>query len=612
MKNSFSYLILVTLLLSSAGNFGVHAQSSLDLSVHGNVIDNYANLTYSLTVPAQRLNFDIDLPRRSGLFLSNATLSNSNITLWGRVTEAKEAEQIYNETVSENAIGMLIVPQGSSFIISINNPADEPLEVSLFVEGMLTRALGSYSLPIIPSTSINYNLDMELDILSTKSSVLAVKVEGLAGQTLTQIEDGFHLSVQDAFITNQVSLTYVLTDYDLGATIVSYSDGETGFFNFFLAPKVETESGTSTRQIIFTIDVSGSMTGNRLDQAKIALSEIIDSLGPSDQFNVVPFSSEATTMWAEVRAATQENKEEAIDYVSNLAALSSTNIYDAITQSLDQFYESDAEKMMLLISDGQPTAGITDPDAIRAHARESNTLGVNISTVAIGNSGVESLLEGIALDNNGVFISIQDNEEIGDALVSLFSSITVPEISQISFSFSSGVVLESLNINLTAGFQGLSNGSEIVVSGKFIGSSVTITANYRIENETFQVSKTASIAAGGDPYAEKMWALQRINYLVGLNIITNSEEFKPQIVSLGIKYGLLIPGYTSMILSQLIEEDNTMTETASSAFGQPNEVLATRIPEVDGAGDVPIPIFPILLAPVVIIYLRKKLNQSSE
>ncbi len=600
-------IIIIMLVVSVPTNSQV--QDAMDLSISGSVIDNYANITYWLTVSPETEDFSITIPRQEGLFLSNATLWNSNTTLWGRVREASEAEQIYNETVKANQIGMLIAPMANSYYISINNPASEPLNVGLFVEGILTRQLGRYPLSLLPG-GYQFRLDMELEITSSVSTVLAIEVQGLEGQTLSRMGNGFKLSVEDALTFDAVQIDYVLSDYDLSASMITYSDGTYGFFNFFLAPKLELGDTPSTRQIIFTLDVSGSMSGERLDQAKLALTEIIETLGPNDQFNLVTFSAEASTMWTEIRPATEQNKEEAVSYIQSLNAQSSTNIYDAITISLAQFFESDAEKLMIMISDGVPTAGVTDPDTIREHARESNTLGVNISTIAIGESGVESLLEGIALDNNGIFVLVRNDGDIGDVISSLFSTLYVPSIDQISFSFSAGVLVDSLNINLTSGFLSLSNGSEIVVSGKFAEQVISVTANYRIGNETFQVSKNASIAAGGKPYAEKLWVLQRILYLVGLETLTGSDAFKQEIISLGIQYGLLVEGYTSMILSALAEEDSS-TESqftkVETAFDNPN--IVTRLPGtyVDAT---PLPLFGILFAPIIIIWIRRKIWSS--
>ncbi|RMG28059.1 MAG: VWA domain-containing protein [Methanobacteriota archaeon] len=608
-KKVLSILIIVFMITVSVPQI-TQGQDRLDLSISGTVKDNYANLTYSLIVAPEQRDFTIVLPRQEGLFLSNASLSNSNITLWGRVTEAKEAEQIYNETVTAEEVGMLIDPVEDKYLISINNPVKESLEVKLFLEGMLTRDFGRYLLPLLPDTVLSFQLDVDLEITSTVSTVLAIEVKGLEGQSLTRIGNGFKLVVNDALPTSAVSLNYVLSDYDLSASIVSYSDGTNGFFNFFLAPKLELADSPSTRQIIFTIDVSGSMSGTRLDQAKLALTEIIETLGPNDQFNIVPFSDEATTMWAEVRAATEQNKEDAIGFVETLHAQTSTNIYDAVTVSLNQFFESDAEKLMILISDGVPTAGITDPDAIRSHTRESNTLGVGISTIAIGESGVEALLEGIALDNNGTFVLVRNDEEISDAISALFSQLYVPPIDQISFTFTAGVVLESLNINLTSGFLALSNGSEIVVSGKFVEQNVTITANYRIGNETFRVSENALITEGGQPYAEKMWALQRIQYLVGLNTLIGTDEFKQQIVSLGIQYGLLVPDYTAMILSTLIPDQNSHGDSTEIFTGRADQVeILTRLATPDSANSSPIPFYAILIAPLILVWIKRKFKR---
>ena len=41
------------------------------------------------------------------------------------------------------------------------------------------------------------------------------------------------------------------------------------------------------------IDVSGSMSGDKLDTAKLALHEVVDQLGPKDHMSLVSYGSSA-------------------------------------------------------------------------------------------------------------------------------------------------------------------------------------------------------------------------------------------------------------------------------------------------------------------------------
>lgn len=64
-----------------------------------------------------------------------------------------------------------------------------------------------------------------------------------------------------------------------------------GYFVHAVAPS---DLPPLRKHAIFTLDVSGSMTGRKLQQVKEAMTRILDDLGPDDYFNIVEFSYSVT------------------------------------------------------------------------------------------------------------------------------------------------------------------------------------------------------------------------------------------------------------------------------------------------------------------------------
>lgn len=64
-----------------------------------------------------------------------------------------------------------------------------------------------------------------------------------------------------------------------------------GYFVHFFAPG---DLPPLRKQAVFVLDVSGSMTGRKLEQLKQAMSKILDDLSPHDYFNIIEFSYSVT------------------------------------------------------------------------------------------------------------------------------------------------------------------------------------------------------------------------------------------------------------------------------------------------------------------------------
>ncbi len=621
MKKEKLTILWIILLLSGYFPNMPNAAPLLSVSVEGSIVDNYVNITYSLAIDPNTEDFDFYLPRQKGLFLSNATLYNSNVTLWGKVVEAKEAQEIYNETVTQKRIGMLIEFQQSAILLKINNPVNEKLNVKLFMEGSLQRSFGQYSFKFTPSAPeyvSGIELSVDLKVISHLSEIIAVKMDGIQGGIFDIIDGGYHIKVNKFImgLDSYAKLIYVTNDYDVGTSLISYSNGSVGYFAFFLAPKVEVQSANMSRQIIFTLDVSGSMAGTRISQAKNALLNIIEVLSPNDEFNIVIFNSNVDTMWDEVRPATEDNKQSASEFITSLSAGGSTNIYGAFTESLNLFYPSQGEKLLIFISDGQATAGTsTNSSVIREHVKETNTLNVQISTIAIGSGADQELLENIASDNSGVYVFVENDEDMNDAVVGLFGQLTIPKIKQIVIGISDGIIVSTLNINLTQGVADLQNGSEIIITGMFKANKIRLTADFLIGNSTYHSEEVAFLNETGYQHAELLWALQKVNQLQKIYNEDPDPSIKSEIVEIGIKYGLLIPNFTSMILSEILKEktDTGVTEVASQIAATKvdgeavNSVVNNDTQESQATVNLTISVFAMLLFGIV-MKKKKKFN----
>src|SRR5262249_36934479 len=153
-------------------------------------------------------------------------------------------------------------------------------------------------------------------------------------------------------------LLYSLSDADIGLSLITYrKQGQDGYFLLMVSPKVDFDQRRiSAKDVLFVIDVSGSMNGSKIAQAKEALRfGLTHTLGEQDRFNVISFSSGVNPMQPGLIQATPPNIARAVEFVDKLKAEGGTNINDALITAMSMFEAGPRPKNLGFLTDWMPT-----------------------------------------------------------------------------------------------------------------------------------------------------------------------------------------------------------------------------------------------------------------
>ena len=163
--------------------------------------------------------------------------------------------------------------------------------------------------------------------------------------------------------------------------------------------------GIKKKRVVFVIDVSGSM-GLRSASGRIKLEvtreELINAIKAMDKsykFNIIFYSTGVAKWRPSIVPATEENKKAAIEFIKARPPAGWTNIYGALKLAMD-----DAEaKLIILLTDGQPTVGITDKNKILEDVRRWNKYRrIQIDVVGLQGQDVDpDFLRRLAEQNGG-------------------------------------------------------------------------------------------------------------------------------------------------------------------------------------------------------------------
>ncbi|MCJ7620571.1 MAG: VWA domain-containing protein, partial [Anaerolineae bacterium] len=170
----------------------------------------------------------------------------------------------------------------------------------------------------------------------------------------------------DVLPDRDFELYYTVSDEDFGLNLLSYGErDEDGFFLLLVAPKLEVdEREVVAKDVILVLDTSGSMAGEKIDQAKDALEFILDNLNPEDRFNIVAFSTGVTIFQQELEPATRSDG--AWRFIDDLRAVGGTNIDLALEEALTMA-DGERPQIIIFLTDGLPTEGVTEEDTIIAN-----------------------------------------------------------------------------------------------------------------------------------------------------------------------------------------------------------------------------------------------------
>ena len=188
----------------------------------------------------------------------------------------------------------------------------------------------------------------------------------------------------------------------------------------------------SPKTVVFVVDRSGSMSGEKIEQAKGAVKFVLNNLREGDMFNIVAYDSEVETFRPELQKFNDETRAAALGFVEGLYAGGSTNIDGALKRALGMLDDSSRPTYVLFLTDGLPTAGETNEAAIVKHSEEANHVRARMFAFGVGYDVNSRLLDKLARDNFGQSEYVRPNEDIEASVSALYRKIGAPVMTDVA------------------------------------------------------------------------------------------------------------------------------------------------------------------------------------
>jgi Ca-activated chloride channel family protein len=217
------------------------------------------------------------------------------------------------------------------------------------------------------------------------------------------------------------------------------------------------------KRMLFVLDRSGSMGGEKIVQAKDALKFTVNNLNEGDVFNIIDFSTDVQKFSVDPVAVTASSRQEALNYIDRLSAGGGTNINEALLSALNAAQADNLANMVIFLTDGQPTVGVTDNELIRQNVGNGNTNDARLFVFGVGYDVNTHLLDNLSGENRGVSTYVRPNENIEVAVSSFFSKINHPVLSDLALDYGSISIYDFFPKELPDLFKG----SQIIEFGRY-------------------------------------------------------------------------------------------------------------------------------------------------
>uniref|UniRef100_A0A8D2L0P8 Inter-alpha-trypsin inhibitor heavy chain 2 n=1 Tax=Varanus komodoensis TaxID=61221 RepID=A0A8D2L0P8_VARKO len=558
----------------------------------------------------QNLVFDVQIPK--GAFIHNFTMNVNGITFTSSVKEKSSARSQYAQARAKGKAAGILRSNDldmENFKAELNVPGGTKVQFEIHYQQPIRRKLSTYE-HVVPLQPGRLAKQLEVDIrIIEPQGINFVHIPNALGEhfagiaTISKGEKKAHISFKPTVAQQRKCSNCSLTAVE-GNFVVTYDvnrdrkAGEleifNGYFIHYFAPE---NLDPLPKNILFVIDVSGSMWGLKMRQTVEAMKTILGDLRSDDKFSILDFNHNVRCWRDSLVEASRMQTDAAKKYIEGIHPNGGTNINDALLRAI--FILNEANKfgmldpnsvsMIVLVSDGDPTVGELKLPTIQKNVKKHIQDDISLFCLGIGFDVDYDFLKRLAHENNGMAQRIFGNQETSSQMKKFYNQVSTPLLKKLEFNYPQGLVSDVTHNT----FQNYFGGSEIVVAGKVdtvnvqhLQSVITATAsNAQLVLETLEdvegLDEFLNNDIHADPkFTEKLWAYITINQLMAERNLAPTAALKRNITKSILQMSLdhhIVTPYTAMLIEspdgeELMLADSPQDRKRACCPGRPSSL----------------------------------------
>jgi Ca-activated chloride channel family protein len=323
-----------------------------------------------------------------------------------------------------------------------------------------------------------------------------------------------------------------------GPRTIAFSEPAPGGAHVLLMvmpPVSEAPGPRLAREVIFVVDVSGSMSGPSIEQARRALLYALERLAPEDRFNVVRFNDEAHALFAEAARADVRALETARRFVETLRAEGGTDMLPALELALGSDTGAAPIRQVVFVTDGSVGNERQLFDTIERALGRSR-----LFTVGIGSAPNGHFMRGAAKLGRGTHTYIVNPAETDEKMAGLFRKLERPVLTDLAVHWDEAVEMWPERV------PDLYAGEPIVLAAKVERFAGAVVLRGRRGDEEFEVLHRLE-PGGSERGIGVLWARRKIASLMeSLVRGADPRDVRAAVVGVALEHHL-VSKYTSLV-----------------------------------------------------------------
>ncbi len=496
---------------------------------------------------------------------SNFSLFQGDEELRGETLNATEARKIYEEIVRRKKDPALIELIGNGLVRARIFPIQpgETRKITLRYSQVLPRAgdaltyryrAGGSSRGITPEPG-RRNPGRAVP-LQVPVALMLIAEDGerfrdafSPTHTVATERDGPRMIVRpEGDIEGDFTVYLPLAEAAVGITLATHrTSREDGYFMLTLSPG-DARSASVPKDVTAVVDVSGSMSGSKLEEARGALRQLLGSLGERDRFRLIAFSGDVSSFRAGWSGP--EDRDEALRWVRRLEANGGTNIEGALHEALSLETDRGRLPVVLFLTDGLPSVGEQDPERLADQAERARG-DTRVFAFGVGYDVNTYLLDRLSAAGRGTTEYVEPGQDIETAFSSLARKIAHPVMMDLEIEDSPVRLVDVYPKTLPDLFAG----EDLVVFGRYEADDdergrLEISGRRGGRRESFGVRAAFPDHEGQNDYIPRLWASRKVGALTRqIQLEGASEELIQEVRTVAMRYGL-ITEYTSYLVQE--------------------------------------------------------------
>jgi len=500
----------------------------------------------------------------------------------GELVEAQRARRIYQDIVRRMRDPGLLEYMDSNLIkmsvYPVPSRGTQRVEVAYTQVVPMDAGVANFTYPLRTGHKASRTLE-DFTLSVTLSSKVPIKnIYSPSHKIGTSRKDEHHAVVgfeeERALLDKDFLLYWTISKKDFGLNLLTHrAGGEDGYFLILISPKARfEEKEVIEKDIVFVIDTSGSMSGEKIKQAKAALRYCVESLRSGDRFNIIRFASDVETMESGLTRADEQSKKRALAFIEKMQAIGGTYIDGALKQALSSGRDAKRPFIVLFLTDGKPTVGTQDENMIVSGVNAASQ-GARVFVFGVGDGVNTHLLDRISSDTGATSEYVRPEEDIEVKVSSLFNKLSSPVLANVKLDLGRIKVRDLYPREMPDLFQG----SQFVSFGRYQTSgevAIRLSGDVEGRRQEFVYEGEFPKTAAANEFIASLWATRKIGYLLDqIRLHGESRELVDEVIALSRRHGIATP-YTSY----LVVEDRELErlETQRRGAGPVREMRELR------------------------------------